>query len=127
LRPAAVCACAAVSDPRSRRPRNQSPLRAPPTQGRQLGRAGPLARSPRGPAPTASSSCRRLSSWTGSRISCRRHAGTGIGITECSRPVNRPHNISTHAEPVQHWCRPTSAYVRNRYILFYISFRDLFL
>ena len=38
-----------------------------------------------------------------------------------------PHNISTHADPVQHWCRPTSAYVRNRYILFYISFRDLFL
>jgi hypothetical protein len=43
------------------------------------------------------------------------------------RAESPPRNISTHADPVQHGCRPTSAYVLNRYILFYISFRDLFL
>jgi hypothetical protein len=43
------------------------------------------------------------------------------------RQNTHPHNISTHADPVQHWCRSTSAYVRNRYILLSISYRDLFL
>ena len=56
-----------------------------------------------------------------------RQASAGTGITGCLHRITHPHNINTHADPVQHWCRPTSTYVRNRYILFYISFRDLFL
>ncbi|MBM4011348.1 MAG: hypothetical protein FJ286_08205, partial [Planctomycetes bacterium] len=40
LCPAALRARAALSDPRCRRPHNQSPLRAPQTQGGQLGRPG---------------------------------------------------------------------------------------
>ena len=31
-------------------------------------------------------------------------------------------NLRTHADQVQHWCRPTSTKMLNRYYLFYISF-----
>ena len=90
--------------------------------------SGPAAAgSPHGREPMVSWSSRRLSSWTGSPISSRRRGSTGIATTGCLRRITHPHNISTHADPVQHWCRPTSAYVRNRYILLYISYRDLFL
>ncbi len=44
LRPAALCTRAALRDPRRRRPYQSHPLRAPPTQGGQLGRARPLTK-----------------------------------------------------------------------------------
>ena len=40
--------------------------------------------SPRGRVPAASSNSRRLTSWTGWPISCRRRGSTGIAITGCS-------------------------------------------
>jgi hypothetical protein len=44
LRPAAIRACTALRDPRPRRPDHSHPLRAPATQGGQLGRPRPFAK-----------------------------------------------------------------------------------
>ena len=52
--------------------------------------------SPRGREPMASSNSRRLSSSTGSPISCRRRASTGIGITGCSPRITSSRLPSRH-------------------------------
>jgi len=58
------------------------PDKKPPTG------SGPAAAgSQRGRGPTASSNSRRLSFWTGSPISSRRRASTGIGITASLRRI----------------------------------------
>ena len=64
-------------------------------------------RSPRGEDHRASSK-----SSAGAPICFSRRGSIGSGIAGCLRRITHPHNISTHADPVRHWCRSPSAYVR---------------
>ena len=55
-----------------------------PDTRRPTGLARGAGGSPHARVPTASSNSRRLTSWTGWPISCRRRGSTGIAITGCS-------------------------------------------
>ena len=69
----------------------------------RTGSARAAGERPRDRVPTASSSSRRLSSWTGSPISSRRRGSTGIAITGCLP------RITGSGGPSRRWRSGTSA------------------
>jgi len=88
LRPAALRAGTALRETWCTWVHRKSLLRAPPTQGGQLGRPGCGRKSTR-PGANASSNSPRLSSSTGCWIWSRRRGSTGIATTGCSPRITR--------------------------------------